>query len=272
MKTRREIISSIMASVGLPLITKAVPIRSLLGAEGNSIINDSEKTISAASYVQEGLYAQFDGIENVGYGVHDSDSTIWINLKGGLKIKNAYFGESYASPKATLWTEDSRTEFIINSDFTLHCCLVTCPFRWYNWTMIGIGTSAGLQKGICFSGMDGNRGSGSVCYRSAYSGTIHNQIHTNVGTSQFCTIDILFSYLPKTYSVYLDGNYIGESTILEENWNLDGVANHIGCQFSRFDDIGNFKIHDILYYKRKLTDDEISYNNLLDIYRFLKEG
>lgn len=272
MKTRREIISSIMASVGLPLITKAVPIRSLLGAEGNSIINDSEKTISAASYVQEGLYAQWDGIENAGYGVHDPSATIWINLKGGIKIINASFGESYASPKKTLWTEDSSTEFIINSDFTLHGCLVTCPFRWYNWTMLGIGTSAGLQKGICFSGMDGSRGSGSVCYRSAYSGAIHNQINTYVGTSQFCTIDILFEHSSKTYSVCLDGKYVGESTILEENWNLDGVANHIGCQFSNYNDLGDFRIHDILYYKRTLTEEEIAYNNLLDRYRFLKEG
>ena len=40
-------------------------------------------TYSAKSYVQEGLYAQWDGIENAGWGTHDSAAQKPIELAGG---------------------------------------------------------------------------------------------------------------------------------------------------------------------------------------------
>ena len=36
--------------------------------------------LSAKSYVQDGLVAMWDGIENAGWGVHDSNATVWKNL------------------------------------------------------------------------------------------------------------------------------------------------------------------------------------------------
>ena len=38
--------------------------------------------IPASAYVQDGLIAQFDGIENTGAGSHDPNATMWKNLKG----------------------------------------------------------------------------------------------------------------------------------------------------------------------------------------------
>lgn len=38
---------------------------------------------TARSYVQDGLVALFDGIENAGWGVHDPSATTWVNLAGG---------------------------------------------------------------------------------------------------------------------------------------------------------------------------------------------
>ena len=42
--------------------------------------------LGAADYVQDGLAAQFDGVENAGPGVHDSAATAWRDLKGGASI------------------------------------------------------------------------------------------------------------------------------------------------------------------------------------------
>lgn len=39
---------------------------------------------TARDYVQDGLVAMWDGIENAGWGVHDSDITIWKDLIGGM--------------------------------------------------------------------------------------------------------------------------------------------------------------------------------------------
>lgn len=37
---------------------------------------------TAKSYVQDGLVAMWDGIENAGYGVHDAAATTWTDLSG----------------------------------------------------------------------------------------------------------------------------------------------------------------------------------------------
>ena len=39
-------------------------------------------SVTAQSYVQSGLIAQWDGIENAGYGIHDAAATEWKNLFG----------------------------------------------------------------------------------------------------------------------------------------------------------------------------------------------
>ena len=38
--------------------------------------------ISAKSYVQDGLIAMWDGIENAGWGAHDANATTWVDLSG----------------------------------------------------------------------------------------------------------------------------------------------------------------------------------------------
>ena len=37
---------------------------------------------TSASYVQDGLIAQWDGIDNAGTGTHDPNATVWKDLKG----------------------------------------------------------------------------------------------------------------------------------------------------------------------------------------------
>ena len=39
-------------------------------------------TYTSASYVQDGLIAQWDGIDTVGTGVHDPNATVWKDLAG----------------------------------------------------------------------------------------------------------------------------------------------------------------------------------------------
>ena len=40
------------------------------------------KSLSAKDYVQDGLIAMWDGIENAGWGVHDANATMWKDLTG----------------------------------------------------------------------------------------------------------------------------------------------------------------------------------------------
>ena len=41
---------------------------------------------TSASYVQRGLIAQWDGIDNAGTGVHNHNATVWKDLKGNLDM------------------------------------------------------------------------------------------------------------------------------------------------------------------------------------------
>lgn len=38
--------------------------------------------VNAFSYIQKGLAASYDGIENAGAGVHDANATTWVDLTG----------------------------------------------------------------------------------------------------------------------------------------------------------------------------------------------
>lgn len=59
------------------------PISSSVGGKHISFNSVGEEGISAKSYVQEGLSIQFDGIENVSYGSHDSSTAWWYELVTG---------------------------------------------------------------------------------------------------------------------------------------------------------------------------------------------
>ena len=55
---------------------------------------------TAKDYVQDGLIAMWDGIENVGWGVHDPNATVWKDLSGNghdlLLSGTASFGADHA--------------------------------------------------------------------------------------------------------------------------------------------------------------------------------
>lgn len=57
--------------------------------------------LSAKSYVQDGLVAMWDGIENAGWGVHDPNATVWKDLIGDIDL-------TFYSQNASV--EDNRVE------------------------------------------------------------------------------------------------------------------------------------------------------------------
>ena len=80
-KTRREFLISGAASVGAALGAYSSPVRSVLGSRDG--LNGSNEVPTAKDYVQDSLIAMWDGIENVGWGLHDDDAASWVDLTGG---------------------------------------------------------------------------------------------------------------------------------------------------------------------------------------------
>ena len=81
--TRRQFIA---ASALGTLDVLAKPIRSNIG--GRKYPNAEPSIPSASLYVQDGLVAIWDGIENVGEGVHDSSAPTWVDLVAGIELSS----------------------------------------------------------------------------------------------------------------------------------------------------------------------------------------
>ena len=70
--------------MGAALGAYSSPVRSVLGSRDG--INRPAGSPTAKDYVQDGLIAMWDGIENAGWGLHDSSPTAWKDLVGGNEI------------------------------------------------------------------------------------------------------------------------------------------------------------------------------------------
>lgn len=60
------------------------PVRSDLGADGAE--SSAAWNPTAADYIQDGLIAIWDGIENAGWGVNDKSVNYWEELVGGTRV------------------------------------------------------------------------------------------------------------------------------------------------------------------------------------------
>lgn len=81
--SRRELLLGGLGLAGMSAIAK--PTRSAVASNGTRF-SAIAKTPSASLYVQDGLVALWDGIENAGWGAHNSRATTWKDLIGGLTI------------------------------------------------------------------------------------------------------------------------------------------------------------------------------------------
>ena len=81
-------------------IAIASPVRSSVSAQFTGRTHQEQSDYTAADYVQDGLIAMWDGIENAGYGLHDDDPTYWVDLTGGgadWRLVDPYIGRAFGA-------------------------------------------------------------------------------------------------------------------------------------------------------------------------------
>ena len=77
------------------------PVRSTVGGKSISFSGADETTpYTVLDYVQDGLVACFDGIENVGVGEHDSSATTWVDLVSGIEAETNGTGVAFSENSA----------------------------------------------------------------------------------------------------------------------------------------------------------------------------
>ena len=95
---------------------------------------------TAKDYVQDGLIAMWDGIENAGWGVHDPNATVWKDLIGsgydfqipsaGVEIKKDCIRKSIGASLSTLLPETSRQEFSVEIVTNIISCSSGAGIIW----------------------------------------------------------------------------------------------------------------------------------------------
>lgn len=231
--------------------------------------------ISAKSYIQDGLVAMWDGIENAGWGMHNPNATVWKDLTGNNHdltlyenamtwLDNAITGKPTAvSPY--YWAEGLSNSGGIAKAYTMEFCIEIQPTTQF---CIGccFGKNLSGRRPLFFT-IDGQR----INIDSTNGTTLYGPPVTNgyVGTINVHYIESTSGTGAKADSVYSNGqqytysrNQAG-SDVSYYPYPRVGGRGHSGSYMTN-----RLKFHRIALYSHALTADEIAANNAMDKARF----
>lgn len=227
--------------------------RSNVGATHISYGEHAESPIYTASdYIQDGLIAMWDGIENIGHGEHDNNTDIWIDLVGG---KELILNGATAS--------EDHIRFMLGSS------------AYSNST--GLSTSNTQHGEICIDVQSPPVNRQYMQFaKSSYR--IFANAYSNRGGISLCTAALGHGAWPSgkhTMSVYWPSNELHVDSILRETvtssdtWSIRSKDTIIGDVNMTSTPMGfDGKVYCIRIYNRALSEEEISYNYNIDKVRF----
>ena len=231
---------------------------------------DCKRFLTATSYVQDGLLAHWDGIDNAGIGVHDLSSTIWKNLapnrlslaEDGLDLtigSTGSWGESYlycdGSSNNSKPAASGSTNFTFNAFETVYENKSTSGGSAILFSAGKLGSSSSDRRYCCI-------GNGYVAW------TDSNNDASKAFDGQHVTG---MNFLSWSYSGYAYAN--GASIAITSGWSAGwGLGNEtkvlVGCrnEGNAYPFKGN--IHAIRAYSRRLSAQQVAFNYKVDEVRF----
>ena len=204
---------------------------------------------TAKDYVQDGLIAMLDGIENAGWGVHDPNATVWKDLSVdgndiNVDLTQASWEDGFLKVTGTTCTRDEE----ITNIATLEVL-----FRE------SLGFSYPNNKGPFFV-LGERKGPCCLWYEHVAGGASNNtHISSNIAVPKSILASRSYTYSPLSY--YVNGEkmslYMPPSTL----------ADAVGCKATA---VGGkpIEIYHVRAYSRALTADEIAHNYAVDKARF----
>ena len=231
------------------MVSFCAPVKSMIGADGTSVLGDDWNP-TAADYVQEDILCLWDGIENAGWGVHDSDAHVWKNLiEGGTSFGNSSmsFGPDYMTISTTIYghglTSYERSALAEGKDFTIELLVEAGDTTW-NTPLQFYGTHRKVL--IMFYNVPKR-----IWYESNL--VIDSSVYMTVGET------CLFTFVREGEYArgYINGQFVREKVI----------DNTIGM-LSLYSFATAHKQKRISIYSRALTDLEIKNNYMVDKMRF----
>lgn len=229
----------------------AILVRSMAAAR-NGIA--AAKSLSAKSYVQGGLIAMWDGIENAGWGVHDMEATTWKDLTGNgydLELRNS----AHFDINSLVTAERNKVSALLDRTLSYRSIEV-CGFAdesrnssalvcFGNYLDSGIMFACKLNAIQTYNGNYQIIFTNPVSARSTWSGTHDGSTHV----------------------AYVNGD-VAVGTMSTNNWSsragtfgLSGSSN-----YSIYNFVGNY--YCVRLYSRAITAAEVAANYAVDKARF----
>lgn len=251
---------SVVVMASIALVAIASPVRSSIGARLSSIAQEEKEYIPASEYIQDGCYAIFDAIENVGEGVHDSSSIVWVDLIGGLQMQMSaasWTDNSYRCVEVNMGyvSRDAMPEYPQYPVFmTIEVVVQNCHGNSRNRNSLVFGGYSYKRMNMARSSSDGIWGMsyGKNGFFFSDQGTITAVFIDSSGSSE--------------RTIYINGGMAEETDAYKENFGNTAVQ-AISIN-PRGDYPFNGEVCCIRLYTRRLDEDEILHNASIDKVRF----
>lgn len=230
-----------------------------LGAALNAL------AFSTSSYVQDGLVACWDGIENAGAGVHLSDTTVWKDIKGGREfvLTNATVGddritfEGNANSFGVLSAGDTVSTFVATKNGTMEIVYASRVAPSGYQVLLQSSANAGIAFGFTDS-------RSLLPHTSSGSSSPANSKYTFETGTATNSVSITYN---NGMPVYVMANGAAAPSAGVDHWWNPVDETYIGVRANKSSFFPG-SIYCIRLYNRKLTDAEIISNRSIDQLRF----
>ena len=222
---------------------------------------------TARDYVQNGLIAMWDGIENAGWGVHDPNATVWKDLSGkgnDFTIEHGVFTSDALDSEVNSMNDNVQACAVESAEIqtALRNNILTVEIVSQTLAMnnrrglFGLTsktsfiTSAGMYY-VSISGFPG-----WICWRGSYRLNVQN-FSTKRTTS--------FVFSGTTSEFYTDGLYKAKNTSGTGSNSVGSFGlNTVGTNGGK----GRIIYNSVRLYSRAITAEEIAANYAVDTARF----
>ena len=219
---------------------------------------------STARYIQDGLVAHWDGVENAGRGVHDPSATVWKDLVAGREFTlynvtvedNGMVFAGAQTSYGELSAADTDATFEKASDGTLE---IVYASRSNNGSQIFLQSSE--ASGHVASIWQSSR-------FLAACGLANNSPYFNFTSGKATNIVSVLYTSAKPGRARVNGDYLTSDGY--DCWAGATDVTTIGTRTSKSNNPFNGAIYSIRVYNRRLTDEEIDANHAIDRKRFIE--
>ncbi len=229
---------------------------------------------STSDYVQDGLVAQWDGVENAGVGLHEDSPSAWVDIVGGLEITipewvtvetNAFYSESSTATR----TYPSISSIPgLGNDVTIEVVAERVMWRDKN-------NYKNLQRIMSspYTKFGYREDSTAGVFYQMPIGT-NNKLWLYTSTSGSFNVSECHTYTARVTMPRDESNTLLVDAATVPGWakeGSDGMPTDPPTNWTFFDALrADIRIYAIRVYNRKLTDAEVTANAAVDHVRFVE--